>query len=394
MSAYVAPSIGLAGLTIPSYADILDKLIEEKKRIYGSDIYLGVDSTDYQELSVFALMLFDVLQTAQFVYNNRGPQGASGAALDSIVKVNGLARRPATYSTVDLTITGAVGTIITDGIVADDSGQQWNLPASVVIPAGGTIVVTATAADSGNITATAATITTIITPVSGWTSVTNVAAATAGDDQETDAELRARQAISTAIPALSVLESIAGSLLDLDGVTMVKYYENKTAITDSNGIPEHSVAFMVEGGDSEEIAGTINEKMTPGTGYYGTTSVTVYDSNGLPTVVKFSRPTHITIDVQVSLTALYGYTSAIGDLIKPAIVEYITELGIGKNVLWSKVLGASLLAGTDDGETFNITGIDMAVYGSSPYALAPSDITVAFNEIADCEESNVTLVVT
>lgn len=391
---YIAPSIGLSGLTIPTYQEILDKLIEEKQRIYGSDIYLGVDSTDYQELSVFALMLFDVLQTAQLVYNNRGPQSASGVALDSIVKVNGLSRRAATYSTVDLTITGVVGTIITNGVVKDDSGQQWNLPASVTIPIGGSVVVTATADESGEITATAGTVTTIFTPVSGWTSVTNVSAAVAGVAEETDAELRARQAISTAIPALSVLESIAGSLLDIDGVSLVEYYENKTNSTDGNGVPAHSVAFMVEGGDANTIAETINEKMTPGTGYFGTTTVTVYDDNGLPTDVEFTRPTHVVIDVEVSLTALLGYTSAIGDLIKPAIVEYINSLGIGQDVLWSRVLGASLLAGTEEGNTFNVTGLEMAVYGSSPYALAPSDILIAFDEMPESAEVNITLVVT
>lgn len=391
---YIAPSIGLSGLTIPTYQEILDKLIEEKQRIYGSDIYLGVDSTDYQELSVFALMLFDVLQTAQLVYNNRGPQSASGVALDSIVKVNGLSRRAATYSTVDLTITGVVGTIITNGVVKDDSGQQWNLPASVTIPIGGSVVVTATADESGEITATAGTVTTIFTPVSGWTSVTNVSAAVAGVAEETDAELRARQAISTAIPALSVLESIAGSLLDIDGVSLVEYYENKTNIADGNGVPAHSVAFMVEGGDANTIAKTINEKMTPGTGYFGTTTVTVYDDNGLPTDVEFTRPTHVVIDVEVSLTALLGYTSAIGDLIKPAIVEYINSLGIGQDVLWSRVLGASLLAGTEEGNTFNVTGLEMAVHGSSPYALAPSDISIAFDEMPESAEVNITLVVT
>lgn len=391
---YIEPSIGLSGLTIPTYQEILDKLIEEKQRIYGSDIYLGVDSTDYQELSVFALMLFDVLQTAQLVYNNRGPQSASGVALDSIVKVNGLSRRAATYSTVDLTITGVVGTIITNGVVKDDSGQQWNLPASVTIPIGGSVVVTATADESGEITATAGTVTTIFTPVSGWTSVTNVSAAVAGVAEETDAELRARQAISTAIPALSVLESIAGSLLDIDGVSLVEYYENKTNIADGNGVPAHSVAFMVEGGDANTIAETINEKMTPGTGYFGTTTVTVYDDNGLPTDVEFTRPTHVVIDVEVSLTALLGYTSAIGDLTKPAIVEYINSLGIGQDVLWSRVLGASLLAGTEEGNTFNVTGLKMAVHGSSPYALAPSDISIAFDEMPESAEVNITLVVT
>ena len=393
MADYVAPTIGTQGLTIPAYQDILDYLIAQKKVIYGNDIYLGEDSTDYQELSTFALMVFDVLQTAQLVYNNRGPVGAIAAALDSIVKLNGIKKQVATNSTVDLTITGTVGTIITSGIVKDISGNKWDLPATVTIPVGGVITVTATAEDAGEITATAGTVTTILTPVSGWISVTNASSATPGTAVETDAELRARQVVSTAIPSLSVLEGIAGALLNLTGVDALKYYENKTNITDVNGVPPHCVSFVIDGGDSTDIAEIIAQKITPGTGFYGTTSVTVYDEYNLPVIVEFYRPTDVTIDVVVSLTALAGYTSAIGELIKEAVADYINGLVIGEDVLWSRVLGSSLLAGTESGETFNITNITLAVYGSSPYSPAAADIDIAFNERAIAETTNVSLVV-
>lgn len=391
---YVQPTIGLTGLTIPSYQDILDVLIAKKKEIYGNDIYLGVDSTDYQELSVFALLLFDVLQTAQLVYNNRGPQTAIGSALDGVVKVNGLTRASATYSTVDLSLTGAPGTTINSGIVKDVSGNKWLLPSVVTIPPNGMVTVTATAEEEGEVTATAGTVTTIFTPVKGWLSATNPLAATPGVAVETDAALRARQSVSTAIPSLSVIEGVAGAVWNLPGVTMVKYYENKTHITDENGIPGHSVAFIIEGGNATTIAETLNGKMTPGTGYYGTTEVEVLDDYDVPTIVKFFRPTVVGIDVQVTIEALTGYTSSVADLIKAGVAEYISGLAVGKDVLWSRVMGASLLTGAESSETFNVTGVTMEFHGASPFSWSSDDIILAFNEMALCEPEYVTITVT
>lgn len=388
---YVAPFISAAGLTIPSYQDILDYLVAKKKEIYGADVYLDVDSTDYQELSVFSLMLFDADQAAQLAYTNRAPSCAIGVGLDSIIKINGLNRNPSSYSTVDVTVTGTVGTTITNGKVSDTLGNNWLLPASVVIPSVGYITVTATAEDAGEITALAGTITKIETPVAGWVSVTNPSSANAGADAESDAEVRARQAVSTAVPSLSVLEGIAGSIMDLDGVTELKYYENYNSTTDSDGVPGHSIAFVIEGGDSTEIAEILSTKMTPGTGYYGTTEVVVYDEYEMSTRVKFFRPSYVTIDVKVYVSTQSGYTSAIGDLIKTAVADFIESLKIGSDVVWTRVIGAALMNGVDGSDTYNVTNVTMAINGSSPYSLAASDIEIEFTEKASCAVANVTI---
>jgi len=392
--AYIPPVISVNGLTIPSYQDILDYIIAQKKAIYGTDIYLEVDSTDYQEMYVFALMIYDILLLAQMVYNNRAPLTAIGVALDSIIKMNGLARNIATHSTVDLTVTGTAGTVITNGIASDDAGTEWNLPASVTIPLIGYIIVTATADDEGDITALAGTITKIKTPVSGWISVTNASAATPGNAIETDASIRSRQAFSTALPSLSVMEGIAGAIYNLTGVTEAKYYENTTDATDVNGVPAHSIAFIIEGGDTTEIVETLATKKTPGTGFHGTTTSVYYDEYGVPMEVKFFRPTYVTIDIEVSITALFGFTSATEEVIKEALYDYIESLEIGQDVLWSRLIGASLLTGEENSETFNVTSVELAVNGSSPYALAPSDIAIAFNEKSITELVNITVVTT
>ena len=85
----------------------------------------------------------------------------------------------------------------------------------MTVPVGGSIVVTATAAEIGSVTAAAGTINKIATPTLGWQTVNNVAAATIGDAIETDAELRRRQTQSTMIPSLSVMEGIVGAVASL-----------------------------------------------------------------------------------------------------------------------------------------------------------------------------------
>ena len=138
--AYTGPYIDDAGLHIPSYADIRDDLIEQFKRIYGQDIYLANDSQDYQMISIFALKTYDTMQLLQIVYNNRSPKTAVGTALDSIVKLNGITRKKASYSTCVVTVVGDVGTVIAEGVVDDTAGQKWSLPKNITLIANETEV--------------------------------------------------------------------------------------------------------------------------------------------------------------------------------------------------------------------------------------------------------------
>ena len=77
-----------------------------EQAIFGADIYLGSDSQDGQYISIFALAAFDCCQIAQAVYNSFSPLTAIGKALSTQVKINGIARDVATYSSVDLYLVG------------------------------------------------------------------------------------------------------------------------------------------------------------------------------------------------------------------------------------------------------------------------------------------------
>jgi len=374
------------GLHTPDYPTTLAYYTAATQTIFGNDIYLGPDSQDGQYIAIFALAAFDCCQIAQAVYNSFSPLTAIGKALSTQVKINGIARDVATYSSVDLYLVGQAGTVITNGIALDTLNQQWLLPASVVIPISGDITVTALAQNPGNITAAANTVTTIFTPTLGWQTVNNVAASVAGAPVESDAELRIRQTLSVAQPALTVFESTVGLVASVPGVTRFQGYENDQDVTDANGIPPHTISIVVEGGDDTAIAQAIWDKKTPGTGTYGTTSETIYDIYGVPDIIKFYRPTVATIWVQINITPLTGFLSTTIDLIKANVAAYINSLTIGQDVLISRVYPPANLTGYPEGNTYDIadptTDLQLKKNAGS---YAPANIDLTFIEIASCD---------
>lgn len=378
------------GFHYPDYPTVLDYLKQEYRAIYGADTYLEADSQDGQWVAILALAMFDSMQVAATVYNSFSPLTAQADALSRNVKINGIARLVASYSTVDLRIVGTAGTVITNGQAEDTLGQKWKLPTTVTIPVGGEIVVTATAVEIGDVSAAANTVNKIATPTLGWQSVNNAAAATVGDPIESDAELRLRQSQSTMIPSLSVMEGIVGAVASLAGVSRYRGYENDTATTNADGITAHTIALVVEGGTTQAIAEAIAAKKTPGTKTQGTTSYTTYDQYGIANIINFYRPTVATIGIEVSLTALTGYLSTTGDLIKAALKAYIDTLEIGDDVLITKLYTPANLSNVDLTNTYNVTQIRIKKNAGS---FGTSNISLAFNEIAQTALTDVTLVV-
>ena len=389
----LSATVTAEGISAPDYQTILDTLTSYFQQIYGSDAYLEPDSKDGQMVALVALAIHDANNTAISVYNCFSPATGYGAALTSNVKINGIARRGATNSTVDLVLTGTAGTSITNGTVKDTNNVIWRLPALVTIGVGGTVTVTATCSNSGAVAALAGTITTINTPTRGWASVTNPAAATVGAPAETDAELRIRQGQSVALPSLTPFEGVDGAIANVSGVTRHKLYENDTGATDSNGLPPHSISAIVDGGDVTEIAQTIRGNKGQGTATYGTTSVTVPDTYGNPHVISFSRSTDVPIFGHITLKAFTGYTSQIGVQIQQAVADYINGLTIGDDVLLSRIYSPANL-GVVSGGNARYYDIQELLIGKSAGSVAAANIIIAYNESASCKPENIVLTVT
>lgn len=389
----LSATVTAEGISAPDYQTVLDTITGYFQQIYGSDAYLEPDSKDGQMVALVALAIHDANNTAISVYRSFSPATALGDALTSNVKINGITRRAATNSTVDLLLTGTVGTTITNGSVRDTNSVVWNLPATVVIGSDGTVVATATCVNSGAVAAVAGSVNSINTPTRGWASVTNPLAATVGVAAETDAELRVRQSQSVALASLTPFDAVDGAIANVEGVTRHKLFENDQEVTDSNGLPPHSISAIVEGGDATEIANTIRSVKGQGVSTYGTTSVIVTDKYGNPYTIRFSRPIDVPVYVSITLKALTGYSSEVGDEIKAAVASYINSLAIGDSVLLSRVYSPANL-GVVSGGNARYYDIMELLIGRSADDVAAANLVVAYDESASCSVDNIALVVT
>lgn len=380
-------TIDATGIHVPDYDTVRAYFVNAYRAIYGQDVYLGNDAQDGQFLSLLALAVHESNGATVAAYNAYSPATAQGTGLSSVVKINGVSRLTPTFSTVDLTLIGQASEIVVDGAARGADGTAWLLPSPVVFPASGQITVTATAATIGAINAAARTITTIATPTKGWQSVTNLTAATPGQPVESDAQLRRRQGLSTALTAVTPLEALQGAILAISGVAACKIYENDTNDVDANGVPGHAICPVVDGGNADDIAQVIKLKKPPGVGTYGDVSRTIADAYGIARSYQFFRPKATGVAWYVVLRPKAGYTTDVAAQIRASLAAYTNRLGIGTNQSLSGAYPAANLSGLPQAATFEIVGLRAARANSSSDAYG--DVTCAFNERLVCNPEDV-----
>lgn len=280
------------------------------------------------------------------ILNNQAPSSAVGSGLDMRVAWNGIQRKPASFSTCDLQLGGVIGTVIEGGVVRDTAGNLWNLPEKVILTET-PLTVSAQSQEIGAVAAPANTINSIVTPVAGWTSVNNELPASMGSAIETDEELKARRIDSVSIVAVNMRDSMRAAILAAENVSKCEIYENDTNITDDNGIPPHSVACVVEGGDSAEIAKIIFNKKGPGTGTYaeedsaGFVSETVTSSSGLPCTILFCRPVEVNVKIYISITKTPYYNTTTQANIQNKLKEYFSKIALGTDIYASSIIAVA-----------------------------------------------------
>jgi uncharacterized phage protein gp47/JayE len=196
-----------------------------------------------------------------------------------------------------------------------------------------------TATITGANTLPANSLTEIVTPVANWNSVNNPSPGTTGRAVETDSEFRLRREQSIAGIGNATDEAIRSNVLnDVDGVTSVTVYSNRTSSTDGEGRPANTFEAVVQGGDDTELANKIWNIQPSGIASYGNTTVNITDSQGITQPIKFSRPEDVYIFVRVKRDKYNeeDYPIDGDDLIKQAIVDWSlieTNISIGKDVI-------------------------------------------------------------
>jgi len=339
-------------------------------------------------------------ENLQLAFNQFDPLKATGAGLSGTVQLNGLRRTAGSYSVTTVTLTGTPGVSLVSGKQITDSANThvWTLPAAV-IGIGGTVSVLATCTEKGPFAALAGTLTKILTPVSGWSAVTNSSPAVIGSYEETDTELRIRQQASTSNTGFTAVEAIASGVLSLPEVDFCKVYQNVTLTTDARGIPAKTIAPVVIGGNNADIADIMFQKIAGGgCDTHGDIEIPKYDSLGVEYIMRFSRPTGIPVYVEIDITVVNESTypsNAPAEIIS-AIVNWATlgayPLGItsgydqnGYNPGQS-VYASELYVPANSVPGFKINSITVSMDDSTLQdESTPSDgsqVTIEWNEIA------------
>jgi uncharacterized phage protein gp47/JayE len=340
----------IAGFVIKTFDTIKTELEQAYQGAFGSNIPLDGDSVFGQLIGIHAEREADLWEIAQDVYLSAYPDTAQGVALANAGALTGHTPIAATYSTVPLTLTATPGTTI-------PSGSQVGIPntqtvfittTDATIPAGGSASVTAQAASPGAVSAPAGTLTSILTPVAGWTAVTNALDATVGKNQETDAQFRARRAASLVVAEGGTVSATVNHITkSVPGVTFAGGIENRTDATDgTTGLPPHSIQVTVIGGADQDVADAIWASKPGGTNTYGTTSGTVTDSFGHAQTVYWNRGVNVPMYLSVTLTRGAGYPADGDTQVANALVSYVNGLptGASSGVVANWLLASSLAA--------------------------------------------------
>lgn len=304
---------------------------------------LGITNfTNLSIVSIFTnilIVLFtEVWETLEGVYHLMSPDNVFGLNQDNLFASVNVPRLLPRKSTVVLTLTNTNTSdlIIPSGQIVKQSANnvQWFTTESVTIPASSTITCNAESEFYGAYTASVDTIDTIVTPVAGWSDVTNLSEALTGQAYETDAEYRLRKEKVLATSQGGILPSVKARILnEIEGVTYCDGMENNTDYIDINGLLPHSISLTIVGGSDADIAQLLAEIKGNGINTNGTEEYTITDSQGNTRTVRWNRPDIIDIYVTYELDVSSSYDVSFNDTIKDTLEDYSDTLSEGKDIL-------------------------------------------------------------
>ena len=217
----------------------------------------------------------------------------------------------------------------------------------------------------GAITASANTLTAIITSTAGWQSVNNAASATVGNAVVTDTQLQQNQQLAVATPSTTFIAGIANAVAQVANVASVTYVNNTTDAFDINGIPPHTFSMVVKGGATADIATAIALSKPPGIGTYGSASYVYVDANGVPETIYYAPVTQVEIDATITIKILAGWQATTGSTIQTAVFNFINSLPVGADCYISWLESAAQLGATGIGATFKIVSVTQALHSGS-----------------------------
>lgn len=330
-----------AGYVLKPYQISKDELKERMRQLFGIDILVADTSDLGRFCGLQAERCYTLDQKIEAVSALLDRERAPGIFLDGLLGILAISRGAATYSSALVTIVGAPGTTIQDGVhyITNSDNIKFYAAQTIVIPAGGSVDVTFEAESAGPVSASAGTLTTITNLPAGVTSATNASAAELGADADTDAiyRIRGRQRIAAA--GRSHLDAFYASLFDaskVSGLTDARIVINSTDADDADGRPRNSIEVVTIGGNAVQIANVIFRHAPVGIERVSTAlsyAINVPDSQGVghSIVAGYGRQLAMYVDITITTDSQWDAVN-LETQVKTAIVDYLAGIGLGDEI--------------------------------------------------------------
>lgn len=324
------------GYVRKTFDDLLAEAVQRAESLFGSNVQTSESSFFGLFIQLYIFFQDEIWQVAEDIYFGGYVDTAEGAQLDSAVKYANIFRNQSVASAGTETFNGVDSTFIPAGTLVASGSIRYSTDIDGTV-SGGSVDIAITAVELGSDgDVPSGTITTLVNPIAGITSVTNVSATTGGQDEETDDELRARFFATLQVSGKATLDAIRSDILLVTGVRAVSIIEN-TEDTEVGGLPPHSFEAVVDGGDDTDVAEAILGSKAAGIDTHGDITEVVQDSSGTNRTIKFSRPSTQDIWIDATLEVNGNYPIDGDTQVETIIVNFVNALGVGEDVYASQI---------------------------------------------------------
>ena len=324
------------GVIVPDTETVLSELQAMMRELFGQDMDLTAETPQGRLLEMWSRNREFCIQICAMVSNMLNLNKASGFVLDDLGAMFLLSRKPASHTTVSVTMTGVSGTVIPANTrLKTTAGDIFVNDRSATI-VDGSVQVEYHAVETGQVPCVAGTLTIILDGVNGLETVTNhEGPISLGQDLESDDAFRLRIKNGLNVNSIAILSAIKANLESLTGVIGSYCYDNYTdqdVVVDGLTVGPHSLLAVVDGGAANEIAQVLYSKKTLGTGYiekggdnasFDVIEETVIDdAYGTTYKVCFIRPILTDIDIEITVKRKNYTGSDLVGAVKNAIVSF------------------------------------------------------------------------
>ena len=356
------------GFNRPSYDEILEAQDERAKALFGETIDTSELTALGKYIRINALDIDTLYQILEGVYYGRFPNTASGVSLDRLCPFAGISRNSATPARHSITITGTAGEEVEAGFEVSDEEQSviFHTDDDYVIGDNGTVTAYVECDETGtegNILSSE--INTIVNPTADVDSVIGVELITAGEDGESDTELRQRFAKAITGTGSGTANAIKGAVMRVNGVddcTIVEDLENNRF--------KCIVSFDDTETTRQLVAQAIFEKKPIGIKTYGNIAVDVEieGESGNPHTIYFDATTKKYITVKFTI-ATNSYFEEDGiDQIKKNIISYLSQYSNGETLYVSRLYSLIYVTGVVSVSNLSIIKDTVTYTDSVPFS--------------------------